>query len=52
MKSESVKEQSSLSLVIKSEQGKDLLFDRLDFPVAPREQLRLELQKGLKAVVR
>jgi serine/threonine protein kinase len=52
MKYELTKELSSLSLVIKSEQEKKLIFDRLEFPVQLRDSFRLELQKGFKEVAR
>jgi hypothetical protein len=48
MKYELVNELSPLSLAVKSEQGEERILDRLEFPVPPKEQFRVELQKGFK----
>jgi serine/threonine protein kinase len=46
-----VREFSADSLLMATDQGKGLIFERLEFPVMPRESLRLELQKGIKEVI-
>ncbi|HBE77099.1 MAG TPA: hypothetical protein DDW65_04860 [Firmicutes bacterium] len=46
-----VREFSADSLLMATDQGMGLIFDRLEFPVMPRENLRLELQKGIKEVI-
>jgi hypothetical protein len=47
-----VKELSSECLLMRSEQGEEVLFDKITFPVPLRESMRLEFQKELRAVVK
>ncbi len=51
MKYQLTKEINDISLELKSEEGQKVIFDKLEFPVMPRENFRMELQKELKGVV-
>lgn len=51
MKYRMLKELSTLSLAVNSEDGQKVIIDRVEFPVVPRENLRLELQRELQKIV-
>ncbi|HBF37946.1 MAG TPA: hypothetical protein DDW50_11555 [Firmicutes bacterium] len=48
MKYELIQELTPDTIAVRTEQGEDLVFDSLKFPVPPKETLRMELQKGFK----
>ena len=52
MKYELVQELTPQTIRVRAEEGENFLLDSLEFPVAPKETLRMELQKGLKEAVK
>ena len=52
MKYELIQELTPQTIMVRTEQGEDLIFDSLEFPIVPKETLRMELQKGLKEVLK
>jgi serine/threonine protein kinase len=52
MKYELIQELTPQTVMVRSEQGEDLVFDSLEFPIIPKETLRMELQKGLKEAIK
>ncbi len=51
MKYELIQELTPQSIRVRAEQGEELVLDSLEFPVQPKENFRVELQKGLKEAV-
>lgn len=51
MKYELIQELTPQTIMVRTEQGEDLVFDSLEFPVPPKENFRVELQKGLKEAI-
>lgn len=52
MKYQMIKELSPDCLVMKAEDEREAILEKIEFPVMPRESLRLDLQRELKGVIR
>lgn len=50
MKYQLIKELSLMSILVEAEDGRQLVFDRVDFPVVPRDSFRLDLQKEVETI--
>ncbi len=51
MKYELIQELTPQTVRVRTELGEDLIFDSLEFPVPPKENFRVELQKGFKEAI-